>query len=258
MLSTSDSNVLLEVKNLNIMFQLRFNRDESLRGRFVEMLSNPIDFLFKDKDVLHILNQISFSASKGDRIAIIGKNGAGKTTLCRCLAGIYKNKAVTIKNEKTIRAILDPHAVIFPELTGRENAKILTELIYSELPPSERQKILAESLEFSGLKEFLDTPFRHFSSGMQSRLCLSVSTAVSSDIFILDEVFEAADRVFKEKISARIVNLIEKSGIVFFVSHSEEQIRRVCNKALYLKSGRVHYFGDLDKGLELYNQTGHE
>lgn len=258
MLSTLDSNVLIEVKNLNVMFQLKFNRDESLRGQFVELLSNPVDFLFKDRDVLHILNQVSFSASKGDRIAIIGKNGAGKTTLCRCLAGIYKNKGIAIKPQKTVRAILDPHAVIFPELTGRENAKILTELIYSELSPAEREKILTESLEFSGLKEFLDTPFRHFSSGMQSRLCLSVATAVSSDIFILDEVFEAADKVFKEKISARIVGLIEKSGVVFFVSHSEEQVRRVCNKALFVKSGRVQFFGDLDKGLELYNQSANE
>lgn len=258
MLSTLDSSALIQVKNLNVMFKLKFSRDNSMRGQFVELLSNPIKYFKKKNDTLHILNQISFTANRGDRVAILGKNGAGKTTLCRCLAGIYKTDSVTIKDQKTMRAILDPHAVIFPELTGRENATILTELIYSELPRQERERILSESLEFSGLGEFLDTPFRHFSSGMQSRLCLSVSTAVAADIFILDEVFEAADKAFKEKISARIIGLIEKSGVVFFVSHSDDQVRRVCNKALVLKDGRIHYFGELEKGLKLYNHIGLE
>jgi ABC-type polysaccharide/polyol phosphate transport system ATPase subunit len=256
--STFDSEVLVEVNNLNVKFDLQFHRDQTLRSQFIHMMSHPIEFAFRNRDVLHILNQVSFRAVQGDRIAVIGKNGAGKTTLCRCLAGVYHSKSIQFQKRRTVRAVLDPNVVIYPELTGRENAQILVRLMYPELSISDQDSLLQEALSFAELGHFLDIPFRRYSSGMQSRLCLSVATATSSDIFILDEVFEAADKAFKEKISRRILNLIDKSGVVFFVSHSEDQIRRVCNRALVLNKGQLQFFGNLEEGLEIYHRLAYD
>lgn len=202
------------------------------------------------KDVqLHFI----FEAKKGDRIALIGKNGAGKTTLCRCLTGIYKPQFGQIKVEGKVRSIIDPATIIYPDLTGRENAKIMMDLLY----PSDKgkaQELLSDALEFSGLGAHLDKSFRQYSNGMQTRLCLSLATCTPSDIFILDEVFEGADAEFQEKISARILRLISQSGIVFFVSHSESQIRRVCNKGLLLNEGKIINYGNLDQVFETYSK----
>lgn len=250
--STSNSNVLVQVENLNMKFHMKFNQQITLRGQFVDLMKNPFDYFFREKDILHVLKNVSFEAKAGDRIALLGRNGAGKTTLCRCLTGIYRSKNSAVKTSGEVRAILDPNFVVHPELTGRENAEVLTALFYPDLSSNQRQAVLQEALEFSGLNEFLDTPFRHYSSGMQTRLCLSVATSLSADIFVLDEVFEAADQAFKEKISKRILNLIEKAGVVFFVSHSEDQVKKVCNKAIVLDRGEVQFNGPVEEGLSFY------
>lgn len=250
--STSNSEFLVQIENLNMTFQLQFNQQVTLRGQFVDFAKNPYSFFFREKDFLHVLKNIHLNAKAGDRIALLGRNGAGKTTLCRCLAGIYQTKPGTIKARGKVRALLDPNFVIHPELTGRENAEILTSLFYPELSKAQKAQVLQEALAFSDLKEFLDTPFRHYSSGMQTRLCLSVATSQSADIFILDEVFEAADQAFKEKIAKRILALIESAGVVFFVSHSEDQVRKVCNKALILESGEATFYDQVEDGLKAY------
>jgi len=253
MSSTSSSDVLVDVKNLDVMFELRLHLDETIRGQFVHFLKNPVAYAMQKRDVLHVLKSISFQAKRGDRIAIIGKNGAGKTTLCRCLSGIYNPRTGSILSSGTVRSILDPSVAVYPELSGRENGEILARLLYPHL--SNFKQHLDEALEFSGLGSFLDVPYRHYSNGMQTRLCLSVATIAPSDIFILDEVFEAADKGFKERISARILSLIERSGVVFFVSHVDEQIRRVCNKGLVLHDGKILYFGPIEEALSQYNRV---
>lgn len=240
---------MVVIDNLHVAFNLLLNPDETLRGQFVGLLKNPYQHLVRNKDVLHVLKGVSLKARRGDRIALIGKNGAGKTTLCRCIAGIYGPKKGSIQINGSIKAILDPRSILYPELTGRENARIVMSLFHDG---SESQ--LQEALEFSELGRFLDVPFRTYSSGMQTRLCLSVASCQSADVFLLDEVFDGADQSFQQKMSKRIMNLIERSGVVFFVSHSEEQIRRVCNRAIYLKDGHIVADGNLDEVFALYNR----
>lgn len=240
------------VNNLNVMFPVSLNYDQSWRGQFVEFAKNPLNYFLQSKELLHVLKNISFEAKHGDRIAIIGKNGAGKSTLCRSLAGIYRLPKGCITTTGQVRAVFNTSLVLFPDLTGRENARYLFDLIYTA-DKKNTKELLNSALEFSGLGRFLDMPFKYYSTGMQSRLCLSLVSCQPADIFILDEVFEAADREFRERISHRIIHLIENSGIVFFVSHSEEQIRKVCNKALWLQDGHIKMFDSVDTVMSSYN-----
>ena len=139
---------------------------------------------------------------------------------------------------------------IYPELTGRENANILIDFLYPDM--KDRIAKLQEALDFSELGEFLETPFKYYSNGMQARLCLSVLTIEPTDLLILDEVFEGADQFFREKIATRVIKMIQDSGAVIFVSHSEDQLRRVCNRAVVINNGRVGFDGSLDEGFAYY------
>jgi len=244
-------NTIVRVQGLNLIFGTKIYNDFSVRDRFIKILKNPWEVLLKTADQVHILRDISFTAKKGDRIGLLGVNGVGKTTLCRCLAGVYASTTGKVKIEGQVRAVFDVAVGIQPELTGRENAKLLSEFIYGDVP--HRDELVAEALEFSELKEFLDAPYRIYSNGMQARLCLSLISAFPTDVLILDEVFEGADRFFKEKIAARIRKMIEKSGVVFFVSHTTEQVRQVCNRVIVLQSGKIAYDGPVEEGLRYYD-----
>lgn len=249
--SDLNSDRILEIKDLKLVFPLRVHRATSLRDVFIKTLSHPIKTLVSPPEMLEVIAGLNLSVSRGDRVALMGVNGVGKTSLCRVIAGFYRPTSGQLKLFGRSRAIFDTMVGIYPELTGRENAHILIDFLYPQL--QNRQEKLQEALEFSELNEFLDTPFKYYSNGMQARLCLSVLTIESTDLLILDEVFEGADRFFKEKIAARVLKVIENSGAVIFVSHSDDQLRRVCNRAVVLKDGKIAFDGPLEQGLSFYH-----
>jgi len=197
-----------------------------------------------------LLSDVSLTVSAGERIGIIGANGTGKTTLCRCIAGIYKPTSGTLRTIGNIRAVFDTAVGMQPELTGRENAELLADLLFSGDP--NKRDLLEEALDFSELGRHLFLPYKDYSSGMKARLSLSVASSKCADILILDEVFDGADKDFSEKISSRIVNIINKSGIVIFVSHSQSNIEAVCNRVIQLEGGRLIYDGTVSDGLAKY------
>ncbi len=250
MQNQSTQQKLVEVKNLKLHFPLRVHRSSSFRDVFVQAVRHPVQTFTKVPQLLEILTDVNLTISKGDRIALIGVNGTGKTTLCRAIAGFYKPTGGTILQAGKIRAIFDTIVGIYPELTGRENANVLAEFLYPEMQNSVEK--INQALEFSELGSFLDTPFKHYSNGMQARLCLSILTIEPTDLLILDEVFEGADQFFREKISERVVQLIENSGAVLFVSHNEDQLSRVCTRAVWLHHGKVEFDGDIQEGLRRY------
>jgi ABC-type polysaccharide/polyol phosphate transport system ATPase subunit len=240
-------------EDLHLEFEVQRQMSTGLRGQFIKLFSSPIKTMLEKNELLRALDGINFEAYNGDRIALVGRNGAGKSTLCRVLTGIYKPTRGKVETRGTVRSIIDPAATVFPDLTGRENARLLMGLLYPDLR-EEFEDYLQEVLEFSGLGNFLDTPFRHYSNGMQTRLCLSVATCRPANIFILDEVFDGADQEFRARVSKRMLQLIEKSGVVFFVSHSESQVRNICNKALLLHEGKVLEFGAVENIFESYTK----
>lgn len=250
MISTDNSESLVQVQNIRVHFELNHYFQSNVRDVFVSALTHPVEFLFKQKEIFYVLDDVSFSLNKGDRLGIIGVNGTGKTTLCRCIAGMMKPQAGKIDSKAEVRAIFDTGSGILPELTGRENAYLLARLFY----PKEKNinSLVEESIEFSELGHFIDTPFKQYSKGMQSRLILSLISARPADILILDEVFDGADVFFQAKLSERMKSFIAKAGATIFVSHSVDQIKLVCNKVMILDKGKITYLGAVEAGIDQY------
>ncbi len=254
MSSTSTSNTILKVNNLSLSYNFSRYQSKGIRDLFVEMVNSPINFFFNRAQEIEILQNINLDIKKGERLGIIGINGSGKTSLCRTIAGMYGEKEEIQLNGK-LRAIFDTASVVQPELSGRENAWIITNIIYSHLNKEERAEIVEDSLKFSELNEFVDSPFKVYSKGMKVRLFLSIISSKPADLLILDEVFNGADIFFNEKISGRIKNVINTSGAVLFISHSEEIIRDVCNKAIVLGNKKVLFEGDVEDAINFYHEA---
>lgn len=249
------SQSIVELKNISLSFNTTIYRPWTVRDLVVQVVNDPFSKFAKTDDRVAILDDISLTISKGDRIGIIGVNGAGKTTLCRVIAGFYSPQKGSVTVHGKIRSIFDTGIGIQSELTGRENAVLLLKLMYPELR-ERHEEMLADICEFTELGSYLDVPFRLYSNGMQARLCLSIVSSRPSDLLILDEVFDGADQFFKEKIAKRTSDIIAKSGAVLFVSHSDSQIKEVCNRVLYLKDGKIVFDGDPVEGLKLYSKLG--
>jgi ABC-type polysaccharide/polyol phosphate transport system ATPase subunit len=251
MQSTSTSETILSVENLNLVFNADLYRAWTWRDAFTKVVNDPVGTLLAEKDHWHILKDISFKLRRGERLGIIGVNGIGKTTLCRCIAGIYHPTRGKINLTGKPQYVFDTTVGIFPELTGRENARLLMEFMYPDAP-HEHDAMLTDALEFSELGKFLDVPYRLYSNGMQARLCLSLISCRPGDLLILDEVFDGADSFFRAKISERILAMIRSSGAAIFVSHAPEQVERVCNRLIVLEAGTIAYDGDVAGGLNFY------
>jgi ABC-type polysaccharide/polyol phosphate transport system ATPase subunit len=225
----------------------------SIRDLFISAIQTPINFFFKDKEFYKVLDNINLTINPGDRIGILGRNGSGKSTLCRLIAGMITPQKGTITTRGDIRSIFNTSIGVIPQLTGRENAQLLAKLIYPEEKECKLQLLIQQALEFSGLHQFLDVPFKSYSKGMQARLCLSIISARRADLLILDEVLDGADQFFKEKIHKRMLNIIESSQAVLFVSHNIEQIKEVCNKVIIIENHKIIFYGNTIKGIHIYN-----
>lgn len=196
------------------------------------------------------LKDISFELTKGDCLAIIGHNGAGKSTLLKIVNGLIKPDAGEITYHGKIVALIELSAGFNPILTGRENIHANASLL--GLTKKEIEKCYEDIVEFSELKEFIDSPVKYYSSGMRIKLGFSIAAFVKPDVLILDEVFAVGDAGFRIK-SFNKINEMIKDSVVLFVSHSLPSLSRICNKCLYLSKGKQVYFGnDLSKGISLY------
>lgn len=251
--STTSSEILLSVKNLSVHFELEHYHHQGLRDVFVSAITHPVEYLFRNREILNVLDDVSFDVTRGMRLGLLGVNGSGKTTLCRCLAGMMVPQRGSITTQAEVRAIFDTGTGVMQDLTGRENAYLLARLFFPEV--KDLKILVEEALEFSELGHFIDVPFRQYSKGMQARLMLSLISAKASDILILDEVFDGADVFFQQKLSVRMKNFIQAAGATIFVSHSADQVREVCEQVLVMNKGKIGFFGDVEQGLAYYHNN---
>jgi ABC-type polysaccharide/polyol phosphate transport system ATPase subunit len=252
--STSESpGTVLEVKNLNLVFRLRYYQHKSVRDLFVNAVRKPVDTLLQSRESLHVLRDLSLTVRKGDRVGVLGVNGSGKTSLCRCIADMLHPTSGSVVRRGSFQGVFNSQAGIIPELTGRENAALLARFLFAEESDEVIARMLEEALEFSELGDFLDTPFETYSQGMKSRLCLSVLTARTYDLLVLDEVYDSTDRFFQKKMTARLQDFIHRSGAVIFVSHSPELVRQICNRVIVLHQSRIGFDGGVEEGLKAYD-----
>jgi len=246
------SDLIARATNLNLVFKTSLHRPWTWREAFVRSMREPLEVALGAGEDLHTLKDINLELKRGDRVGLIGVNGVGKTSLCRCMAGFYRPTSGKVERSGTLRALFEVAVGVQQELTGRENAWLLAQLMF----PGEGRlrETVEEALEFSELGRFVDVPFRLYSKGMQARLGLSLAALRPADLLILDEVFDGADVFFREKISKRMADLMRESGAVIFVSHSPDQVRQFCNRVFILNNGHLSFAGPVEEGLEAFEK----
>lgn len=200
--------------------------------------------------VVRALDNVDLRLDAGDRVGLIGPNGAGKSTLLRLLAGIYSPTAGTIRKEGKAVPLLDISLGMDDNSTGRQNIRLRGLLL--GMTDSEIRAKQEDIAEFTDLGDYLDLPLRTYSSGMRMRLAFAVATAVDAEILLLDEVIGVGDASFQEKASVRLDDLHNRAEIVVLAMHSNDVIRRTCNKALWLEKGRVQMFGPVEEVIAGY------
>jgi lipopolysaccharide transport system ATP-binding protein len=206
--------------------------------------------------VVRGLHGINLKIAAGDRIGLIGHNGAGKTTLLRVLSGIYHPSAgrITIRGEVT--SLINISLGIDPESTGREN--ILLRSAMMGLNPAQALERMDEIISFSGLENFIDMPFRTYSSGMQLRLAFSVSTCIRPQILIMDEWLSTGDQDFRDRAEKRLKEVVSSTEILVLASHSMPLLEKNCNRLLWLDRGRIRMDGGFAEVAESYfNSAAH-
>jgi ABC-2 type transport system ATP-binding protein len=236
---------VLKVDHVGMKFNLSKERVDNLKEYVIKMLKGQISY-----NEFWALKDITFSLEKGDRLGILGLNGAGKSTLLKVIAGVLKATEGDISIKGRIVPLLELGAGFDKQYTGAENIYLYGSVLgYSREFLEEKYD---EIVEFSGLGDFIDVPIKNYSSGMKSRLGFSIATIVEPDILILDEVLSVGDAKFRRKSEKKIMGMFDKGVTVLFVSHSLEQVQRLCNKAILLEKGRIIAQGDIDSVSKIY------
>ncbi len=202
------------------------------------------------------LRDIDLTLLQGQRIGLIGRNGAGKTTLLKLITGNLRPTTGTIKVKGKIQALIDAGTGFHPDFTGKENVR--ASLTYQGFSPRELADATREIEDFTELGEFMDRPFRTYSSGMQARLIFATATAVNPKILVIDEILGAGDAYFIGKSSERIQRLVDSGASILLVSHSMDHIARLCDTALWLDRGRIVMQGNSLDVVTAYGKFVHE
>ncbi|MBR8227711.1 ABC transporter ATP-binding protein [Burkholderia vietnamiensis] len=200
--------------------------------------------------VVRALDNINLRLEQGDRVGLIGHNGAGKSTLLRAMAGIYAPTSGALSREGKVVPLLDISLGMDDNSTGMQNIRLRGLLL--GMTDNEIRTKQSEIAEFCELGDYLDLPIRTYSSGMKVRLAFAVSTAVDAEILLLDEVMGVGDASFMQKAEARLQDLHSRAEIVVLAMHSNSEIRKVCNKAIWMDGGRVRAFGATEDVVAAY------
>ncbi|MBP3706221.1 MAG: ABC transporter ATP-binding protein [Clostridia bacterium] len=228
---------MIEVENVSMRFNLGIEKGFSLKQWFVDVGKRKK----KIKNEFWALTDVDFKVKRGEVIGFIGSNGAGKSTLLKIVAGVMKPTKGDVKAYGNICPMIELGAGFDPQLTARENIYLNGAIMgYSkELIDSKFQEIV----DFSELHDFLEVPVQNFSSGMVARLAFSVATIVDPEILIVDEILSVGDMAFQAKSEEKMLSMIGGGTTVLFVSHSIEQIRKMCDTVVWLDHGVVQKIG---------------
>ena len=240
-----DNGIAITVKNLHKSFKLPTEQAFGLKQAFFNRLRGIKGY--KEQKVLKGLN---FEIKKGEFIGIVGRNGSGKSTLLKILAGIYYPE----KGKVTINGNLVPFIELGvgfnPELTGRENVYMNGALL--GFSNKEMDAMYDDIWEFAELKDFQDQKLKNYSSGMQVRLAFSIAIRARGDILLLDEVLAVGDAAFQQKCNNYFASLKDKNQTVILVTHSMENVRKFCDRAILLENGEIIKDGDPNKIADAY------
>ena len=196
------------------------------------------------------LRHIDFSLQPGEAVGIVGGNGSGKSTLLRLIAGVLLPDEGTVHVDGGVGAMLELSAGFVNSLSARDNVYLLSALHgFSRNEVDER---FDEIIRWAEVEDFVDTRIGHFSSGMKARLAFSVVTRLEEPILLVDEILAVGDRAFRRKCSGVMENMLADGRTLLLVSHNEKDLRRLCNRGLYIRKGAMVADGPIEEILEMY------
>lgn len=231
---------ILQIQNISKKFRISHQTGGYLSLR--ERMVNTLKFEKIDTEDFWALNDISFEIQPGESIGIIGRNGAGKSTLLKILSKITPPTSGKIISRGRIASLLEVGTGFHPELTGRENIFFNGSLL--GMKRKEIENKFDEIVDFSGVEKFLDTPLKHYSSGMQLRLAFAVAAFLEPEILIIDEVLAVGDAEFQKKCLGKMEDVSKSGRTILFVSHNMAAIRALCSSAILLEQGTIKAIGN--------------
>lgn len=236
---------MIEVRNVSMRFNMAKEKHESLKEYFLAAIQGKLQF-----EEFYALRDVSFDVEKGDCYGLIGLNGSGKSTLLKVISGVFKPSQGSTVVHGTIAPLIELGAGFDMDLTARENIYLNGTVL--GMTPKYIDSKFDEIVEFSELRDFLDVPLKNYSSGMVSRIAFSIATVTKPDVLIADEILSVGDFLFQEKCEKRMNELMGGGTTVILVSHSIDQIERLCNRVTWLEKGRVRMTGDVQTVCDAY------
>lgn len=239
----------ISIQNLSKSYIIGKQKESSFR----HALANVFKKRMKKGEHFWALKDVSFDVKQGEVIGIIGKNGAGKSTLLKVLSKITQPTEGRIEINGRVASLLEVGTGFHPELTGRENIYLNGTLL--GMTRKEVAEKLEEIVEFSGVRKFIDTPVKHYSSGMYVRLAFSVAAHLEPEILIIDEVLAVGDAEFQKKCLGKMKDVSGEGRTVIFVSHDLAAVKKLCTKGILLKDGQKVFEGCIEETISEYRKA---
>ncbi len=238
------------VEHVSMVFNMAAEQLDNLKEYAIALMRREL--MFKE---FRALDDVSLCVKKGDVFGIMGTNGSGKSTLLKIIAGVLEPTQGTVQINGNIAPLIELGAGFDMELTARENIYLNGALLgYSKKFISQH---FDEIVEFAEVEQFLDIPLKNYSSGMVARIAFAIATVIVPDILIVDEVLSVGDFMFQQKCERRIQSLIKEHGVtVLLVSHNNDQIQRLCNKAIWIEKGHTRMIGPAKEVCKVYGLVG--
>lgn len=242
------SKPMIHVDNLGICFRMDMNKTTNLKEWVIRAFKRQNKYTN-----FWALRNVSFDILPGEVVGVIGRNGAGKSTLLKAISGIIEPAEGKIERRARVVPMLELGSGFDYELTGAENIYLNGAVLgYKKKFIDEHYQ---EIIDYSEIGDFIHMPLKVYSSGMLARLAFSIATVVKPDILIVDEILAVGDEKFQEKSYRRMMELMATGTTVLFVSHSLEQIKKICSKALWLSKGTVVEYGDVEQVCAKYREA---
>ena len=241
------SDIVVKVDHVSMMFNMSQEKVDNIKEYVIKLIKHELMF-----HEFWALTDVSFELERGDSLGIVGLNGSGKSTLLKIIAGVLKPTKGHVTTAGSIAPLIELGAGFDDDLSAEENIMLKGSIKgYSK---DYMKSKYDDIIRFAELEGFTNTALKNFSSGMKARLGFAIATMNIPDILILDEVLAVGDFKFQEKSFARTQEIIGAGTTVLFVSHSVEQVRRMCNKALWLDHGKTVMFGDVETVCSAYEK----
>lgn len=240
--SEYSDDVMVALESVTKSFRLR--RTQTIRETIVAAARGK-----KLADHFEALQDVSFTVGKGESVALLGLNGSGKSTTLKMISGVLTPTHGRVWTRGRVAGLIEVGAGFHPDLSGRENVYLNAAIL--GMSRAETDDKFDEIVEFSGIERFIDTEVKHYSSGMFIRLAFSVAIHTHMDVLLVDEVLSVGDAPFQAKCLAKIGELKDTGTTLIIVSHELSTVRKVCDRAVVMETGRVIFDGPVNKGIAI-------